>query len=382
MNFSFSHVDTERTGEKYQECSGSPLRACVKCCSRGLALRPSRYDSCVAYKITLIPGDGIGPEVADATVEVLSTLGVPIDWERVELSAAVIEQAGTSLPPNVLESIQRNGVALKGPVTTPIAGGFKSVNVAIRKQLDLFANVRPVFTLPGLKTRFQDVNIDMVIFRENTEDLYSGLEHEIVKDVVESLKIITRYASMRIANYAFAYSKQNHRKKITAVHKANIMKLSDGLFVRCCREVAANYPEIAYNELIVDNAAMQLVMRPETFDVLLLPNLYGDIVSDLAAGLVGGLGVVPGANMGETCAVFEAVHGSAPDIAGQGVANPTALLSSSILMLRHLGEGAAADRLQKAIMAAFRQGDVLTRDLGGSATTRQFTDAVKRYIEA
>lgn len=336
----------------------------------------------MAYKITLIPGDGIGPEVADATVEVLSTLGVPIDWERVELSAAVIEQSGTSLPPNVLESIQRNGVALKGPVTTPIAGGFKSVNVAIRKQLDLFANVRPVFTLPGLKTRFQDVNIDMVIFRENTEDLYSGLEHEIVKDVVESLKIITRYASMRIANYAFAYSKQNHRKKITAVHKANIMKLSDGLFVRCCREVAANYPEIAYNELIVDNAAMQLVMRPETFDVLLLPNLYGDIVSDLAAGLVGGLGVVPGANMGETCAVFEAVHGSAPDIAGQGVANPTALMSSSILMLRHLGEGAAADRLQKAIMAAFRQGDVLTRDLGGSATTRQFTDAVKRYIEA
>ena len=336
----------------------------------------------MAYKITLIPGDGIGPEVADATVEVLSALGVPIEWERVELSASIIEQAGTSLPPYVLESVERTGVALKGPVTTPIAGGFKSVNVAIRKQLDLFANVRPVFTLPGLKTRFQDVNIDMVIFRENTEDLYSGLEHEIIKDVVESLKIITRYASMRIANYAFAYSKKNNRKKITAVHKANIMKLSDGLFIRCCREVAANYPEIAYNELIVDNASMQLVMRPETFDVLLLPNLYGDIVSDLAAGLVGGLGVVPGANMGEKCAVFEAVHGSAPDIAGQGVANPTALMSSSILMLRHLGEGEAANRLQKAIMAAFRQGDVLTRDLGGRATTRQFTDAVKRHIEA
>jgi len=336
----------------------------------------------VAHKITLIPGDGIGPEVADATVEVLGTLGVPIEWERVELSAAIIEKAGVSLPPHVLESVERTGVALKGPVTTPIAGGFKSVNVAIRKQLDLFANVRPVFTLPGLKTRFQDVNIDMVIFRENTEDLYSGLEHEVIKDVVESLKIITRYASMRIANYAFAYSKKNSRKKITAVHKANIMKLSDGLFIRCCREVAANYPEIAYNELIVDNASMQLVMRPETFDVLLLPNLYGDIVSDLAAGLVGGLGVVPGANMGEKCAVFEAVHGSAPDIAGQGVANPTALMSSSILMLRHLGEGVAADRLQQAIMAAFRQGDVLTRDLGGSATTRQFTDAVKRHIEA
>jgi len=340
------------------------------------------YDKTVAHKITLIPGDGIGPEVADATVEVLGTLGVPIEWERVELSAAIIEKAGTSLPPHVLESVERTGVALKGPVTTPIAGGFKSVNVAIRKQLDLFANVRPVFTLPGLKTRFQDVNIDMVIFRENTEDLYSGLEHEIIKDVVESLKIITRYASMRIANYAFAYSKKNNRKKITAVHKANIMKLSDGLFIRCCREVAANYPEIAYNELIVDNASMQLVMRPETFDVLLLPNLYGDIVSDLAAGLVGGLGVVPGANMGEKCAVFEAVHGSAPDIAGQGVANPTALMSSSILMLRHLGEGVAADRLQQAIMAAFRQGDVLTRDLGGTATTRQFTDAVKRHIEA
>ena len=336
----------------------------------------------MAHKITLIPGDGIGPEVADATVEVLSTLGVPIEWERVELSAAIIEKAGVSLPPHVLESVERTGVALKGPVTTPIAGGFKSVNVAIRKQLDLFANVRPVFTLPGLKTRFQDVNIDMVIFRENTEDLYSGLEHEVIKDVVESLKIITRYASMRIANYAFAYSKKNNRRKITAVHKANIMKLSDGLFIRCCREVAANYSEIAYNELIVDNASMQLVMRPETFDVLLLPNLYGDIVSDLAAGLVGGLGVVPGANMGEKCAVFEAVHGSAPDIAGQGVANPTALMSSSILMLRHLGESVAADRLQQAIMAAFRQGDVLTRDLGGTATTRQFTDAVKRHIEA
>jgi isocitrate dehydrogenase (NAD+) len=340
------------------------------------------YDISVAHKITLIPGDGIGPEVADAAVEVLSTLGVSIEWERVELTAAIIEKAGVSLPAYVLESVERTGVALKGPVTTPIAGGFKSVNVAIRKQLDLFANVRPVFTLPGLKTRFQDVNIDMVIFRENTEDLYSGLEHEVIKDVVESLKIITRYASMRIANYAFAYAQKNHRKKITAVHKANIMKLSDGLFIRCCREVAANYPEIAYNELIVDNASMQLVMRPETFDVLLLPNLYGDIVSDLAAGLVGGLGVVPGANMGEKCAVFEAVHGSAPDIAGQGVANPTALMSSSILMLRHLGEGVAADRLQQAIMAAFRQGDVLTRDLGGTATTRQFTDAVKRHIEA
>jgi isocitrate dehydrogenase (NAD+) len=335
----------------------------------------------VAHQITLIPGDGIGPEVAEATVDVLAALGVPIDWERAELSAAIIEQSGTSLPPHVLESIGRTHVALKGPVTTPIAGGFKSVNVAIRKQLDLFANVRPVFTLPGLKTRFQDVNIDMVIFRENTEDLYSGLEHEVVKDVVESLKIITRYASTRIANYAFAYSRQNGRKKVTAVHKANIMKLSDGLFLRCCREVAANYPDIAYNELIVDNASMQLVMRPESFDVLLLPNLYGDIVSDLAAGLVGGLGVVPGANLGEQDAVFEAVHGSAPDIAGRGVANPTALLSSAILMLRHLGEGEAADRLQRALSAVFRAGTALTRDLGGTATTSEFTTAVKRQLD-
>jgi isocitrate dehydrogenase (NAD+) len=334
----------------------------------------------VAHKITLIPGDGIGPEVASATVRVLEALGAKIDWEVAELTAAIIEKSGTSLPPHVLESLERTGVGLKGPVTTPVAGGFKSVNVAIRKQLDLFANVRPVFTLPGLKTRFQDVKIDMVIFRENTEDLYSGLEHEVVKDVVESIKVITRYASMRIAHYAFAFARANGRRKVTAVHKANIMKLSDGLFIRCCREVAAEYPEIAYNELIVDNASMQLVMRPETFDVLLLPNLYGDIVSDLAAGLVGGLGVVPGANMGEKCAVFEAVHGSAPDIAGKGLANPTALISSAILMLRHLGEGAMADRLHAAIAATFRDGEHLTGDLGGTAGTAEFTEAVIRHL--
>lgn len=330
----------------------------------------------MAHKITLLPGDGIGPEVTEATVKVLAALQVPIEWDRQELSAAIIEKEGTSLPAHVLESLERTGIGLKGPVTTPIAGGFKSVNVAIRKRLDLFANVRPVFTLPGLKTRFQDVNIDMVIFRENTEDLYSGLEHEVVKDVVESLKIITRTASMRIAHYAFDYARKNHRKKITAVHKANIMKLSDGLFIRCCREVAAEYPEIAYNELIVDNASMQLVMRPETFDLLLLPNLYGDIVSDLAAGLVGGLGVVPGANIGEKHAVFEAVHGSAPDIAGQGMANPTALMSSAILMLRHIGEYEAAHRLQAAIATTYRQGTALTRDVGGSAHTDDFTAAV------
>lgn len=335
----------------------------------------------MAHKVTLIPGDGIGPEVAAATVQAVNATGVKIDWETAELSAEIIEKTGASLPQYVLDSLERTGVGLKGPVTTPVAGGFRSVNVELRKRLDLFANVRPVFTLPGLKTRYQDVNIDMVIFRENTEDLYSGLEHEVVKDVVESLKIITRYASLRIANYAFAYARKNRRKKVTAVHKANIMKLSDGLFIRCCREVATEYPDIAYNELIVDNAAMQLVMRPETFDILLLPNLYGDIVSDLAAGLVGGLGVVPGANMGEKCAVFEAVHGSAPDIAGHGIANPTALMSSATLMLRHLGESEAADRLQHAIMATYAEGRHLTRDVGGTATTQEFTDAVIRHLQ-
>jgi isocitrate dehydrogenase (NAD+) len=334
----------------------------------------------MAYKIALIPGDGIGPEVAEATLRVLAATGVAIEWERAELNPGVIEKTGRSLPDEVLSVIMRHGIALKGPVTTPIGGGYQSVNVALRKRLDLFANVRPVFTLPGLKTRFQDVNIDMVIFRENTEDLYSGLEHEVVKDVVESLKIITRVASIRIAEYAFAYAKKNGRKKVTAVHKANIMKLSDGLFLRCCREVAAEHPDIGYNELIVDNASMQLVMRPETFDVLLLPNLYGDIVSDLAAGLVGGLGVVPGANIGEKHAVFEAVHGSAPDIAGKGMANPTALLSSAILMLRHLGEGAAADRVQAAVMTTYREGKSLTRDVGGTATTTEFTDTIISHL--
>jgi isocitrate dehydrogenase (NAD+) len=335
----------------------------------------------VTHQVTLIPGDGIGPEVAGATVRVLEATGVSIAWERAELTAAIIERAGATLPGEVLDSIHRTGVALKGPVATPIAGGFKSVNVALRKQLDLFANVRPVFTLPGLRTRFEDVNIDMVIFRENTEDLYSGLEHEVVPDVVESLKIITRRASLRIAEYAFAYALKNNRRKIAAVHKANIMKLSDGLFIRCCREVAARHPEIAYQEFIVDNAAMQLVMRPESFDLLLLPNLYGDIVSDLAAGLVGGLGVVPGANMGESHAVFEAVHGSAPDIAGQGLANPTALMSSAALMLRHLGESAAANRLQSAIAAVYREGRCLTRDVGGTAHTADFTAAVIAHLQ-
>jgi isocitrate dehydrogenase (NAD+) len=329
----------------------------------------------------LIPGDGIGPEVAQAAVRAVEATGVDICWRRAELNEAIILEAGKTLPQYLLDSMNETRVGLKGPVTTPVAGGFQSVNVALRKALDLFANVRPVRTLPGIKTRFSDVHIDMVIFRENTEDLYSGLEHEIVKDVVTSLKVITRTASERIARYAFDYAKRNGRRQVTAIHKANIMKLADGLFLRCCREVAKQFPEIQYKELIVDNASMQLVMRPETFDILLLPNLYGDIVSDLAAGLVGGLGIVPGANMGETHAVFEAVHGSAPDIAGQGKANPTALMLSSVMLLIHLGEIEAAKRLQNAVEATYREGKHLTGDVGGAASTEEFTDAVVRQIK-
>lgn len=305
-----------------------------------------------------------------------------IRWKRVELNEAIILESGRTLPKYLIDSLNETKVGLKGPVTTPIAGGFQSVNVALRKTLDLFANVRPIRTLPGIKTRFADLKIDMVIFRENTEDLYSGLEHEIVKDVVTSLKVITRAASQRIARYAFEYSRKNQRKQVTAIHKANIMKLADGLFLRCCRETAADYPEIQYRELIVDNASMQLVMRPETFDILLLPNLYGDIVSDLAAGLVGGLGIVPGANMGETHAVFEAVHGSAPDLAGQGKANPTALMLSAVMLLTHIGEVEAAYRLQSAVEAVYRQGDSLTGDVGGSASTEEFTEAVIKKLKS
>ncbi|MBS1834824.1 MAG: NAD-dependent isocitrate dehydrogenase [Acidobacteria bacterium] len=324
----------------------------------------------------MIPGDGIGPEVADAAARAIDATGVKIDWERVELNADIIQKRGEVLPPEVLDSLNRTYTGLKGPVTTPIAGGFQSVNVALRKRLDLFANVRPIRSLPGVKTRFQDLKLDMVIFRENTEDLYSGLEHEVVKDVVTSLKVITRTASIRIANYAFDYAKATNRRKVSAVHKANIMKLADGLFLRCCREVAAGHPEVRYEELIVDNASMQLVIRPETFDILLLPNLYGDIISDLCAGLVGGLGIVPGANMGEKHAVFEAVHGSAPDIAGKGIANPTALMLSGVMMLIHLKEMDAANRLQAAIESVYASQTAVTRDLGGNATTQQFTDAV------
>ncbi|HUS04907.1 MAG TPA: isocitrate/isopropylmalate dehydrogenase family protein [Bryobacteraceae bacterium] len=334
----------------------------------------------MSYSVTLIPGDGIGPEVADAAVRAVAATGVNIEWQRAELTADIIQKSGQVLPQHVLDSLARTHVGLKGPVATPIGGGFPSVNVALRKKLDLFANVRPVRTMPGVKTRYMDVKIDMVIFRENTEDVYSGLEHEIITDVVESLKIITRVASIRIAKAAFAFAR-NGRRQVTAVHKANIMKLSDGLFLRCCREVAQEHPGIEYKELIVDNAAMQLVMRPETFDILLLPNLYGDIVSDLGAGLVGGLGIVPGANMGEKNAVFEAVHGSAPDIAGKGIANPTALMLSAVMMLKHLGEEGAALRLQNAIEAVYARREGLTSDVGGTASTSQFTDTVVAAVK-
>jgi isocitrate dehydrogenase (NAD+) len=335
----------------------------------------------VRRRITLIPGDGIGPEVAEATVRVIEATGAEIEWEQVDVGEAAERKTGKFLPDEVFESLARTSVGLKGPVGTPIACGHPSVNVAMRKRLNTFVNFRPVRMLPGLKTRFADLPIDLVIFRENTEDLYSGIEHEVVTDVVESLKVITKTASLRIARAAFEWAALENRRKVTAIHKANIMKMSDGLFLRCCREVAAHFPQIEYAELIVDNACMQLVMRPETFDVLVLPNLYGDIVSDLAAGLVGGLGIVPGANLGENCAVFEAVHGSAPDIAGKGLANPTALMQSARLMLAYIGERERAARLQKAIEAVYAEGRHLTRDVGGGAGTEEFTRAVIGRLE-
>jgi isocitrate dehydrogenase (NAD+) len=334
----------------------------------------------VAHQITLIPGDGIGPEVADATVRAVEATGVAIEWERVDAGLNALAEYGSLLPDEVFASLEFTRVGLKGPTATPIAGGHQSINVALRKKLSLYTNFRPVRMLPGLKTRFHDVPIDLCIFRENTEDLYAGLEHEVVPGVVESLKIITRNASMRIARAAFEYAKRENRCKVTSIHKANIMKLSDGLFLQCCREVAANFPAIEYNELIVDNACMQLVMRPETFDLLVMPNLYGDIISDLAAGLVGGLGIVPSANLGDKHAIFEAVHGTAPDIAGKGLANPTALIQSAVLMLAHLGERDASARLQNALERVYGEGQHLTGDVGGKASTGEFTDAVISHI--
>ena len=334
----------------------------------------------MTYQVTLIPGDGIGPEVAAATVRAVDATGVRIEWERVEAGVRALAEQGQLIPDDVFASLEVTRVGLKGPTATPIAGGHQSINVALRKKLGLYTNFRPVRMLPGLKTRFHDVAIDLAIFRENTEDLYSGLEHEVVAGVVESLKIITRHASMKIARAAFEYARREARRKVTAIHKANIMKLSDGLFLKCCREVAAEFPDIAYNELIVDNACMQLVMRPETFDLLVMPNLYGDIISDLTAGLVGGLGIVPGANIGDHHAIFEAVHGTAPDIAGKGLANPTALMQSAVLMLAHLGEREASARLHNAICRVYAEGRQLTGDVGGKASTAQFTEAVIGHL--
>jgi isocitrate dehydrogenase (NAD+) len=331
----------------------------------------------MTHNITLIPGDGIGPEVTDAVVQILAAAGVAIDWERHDAGVIAVERGGVPLPPELIASIRRNTVALKGPVSTPVGEGFTSVNVSLRKGLDLYANLRPVWNLPGVPARFS--NVDLVIVRENTEDLYAGLEHQIVPGVVESLKIITEKASTRIGRFAFEYARRNGRKRVTAIHKANIMKMSDGLFLESVRAVAKEFSEIAYDERIIDAACMQLVLTPERFDVLVLPNLYGDIVSDLGAGLVGGLGVVGAANLGPACAVFEAVHGSAPDIAGKGVANPTALLLSAVLMLHHIGETTAANAVMKALGSALTSG-VRTRDLGGRATTREFADAVCKVL--
>ena len=326
------------------------------------------------HTITLIPGDGIGPEIIAATVRIIEASGVDIEWETQILGAQAQEKFGSTLPEGTIDSIKRNKVALKGPQMTPIGKGFTSVNVGLRKALDLYANVRPVKALPNIQCRYPD--LDLVVIRENTEDLYAGLEHIVVPGVVESIKIITEKASTRIARYAFEYAVANGRKKVTAVHKANIMKLSDGLFLECFYNVAKDFPDIEADDKIIDNCCMQLVMRPEQFDMLVLENLYGDIVSDLCAGLIGGLGLAPGANIGEQGAVFEAVHGSAPDIAGQGIANPTAILMSGILMLRHLGEMDAAAQIETALLAVFADGKYLTKDLGGNAKTNEFARAI------
>ena len=326
------------------------------------------------HTITLIPGDGIGPEVTNAVVRILEATGVKFQWESYAAGAGAYEKYKEYLPQELLASIERNRVGLKGPVTTPVGEGFPSINVALRKKFELFCNFRPIRNLPGVPTRYPGV--DLIIVRENTEGLYSGIEHEVVPGVVESLKIITEKASTRIARFAFEYARREKRKKIFAIHKANIMKLSDGLFLRCARNVAKEYPEITYGEHIVDNTCMQLVMNPYQYDVLLLENLYGDIVSDLCAAFVGGLGLVPGANLGHECAIFEAVHGSALDIAGKNIANPTALLQSAVLMLRHIREIEAAEKVQAALEHVYQSKEKLTRDMGGTASTSEFADAV------
>jgi isocitrate dehydrogenase (NAD+) len=335
----------------------------------------------LSYAVTLIPGDGIGPELADAARQVLEATGIGFDWDVQQAGEATIASEGTPLPDRVIDSIRANGIAIKGPITTPVGTGFRSVNVGLRQALELYANVRPARSMKGVETRYDDV--DLIIVRENTEDLYAGIEHRVGPDAAESIKIITRAASQRIARYAFEYAVNNGRHKVTAVHKANIMKLSDGLFLESAQQVAAEYAgRVEFEDRIVDNMCMQLVQKPELYDVLVLPNLYGDIVSDLAAGLVGGLGVAPGANIGEKAAVFEPVHGSAPKYAGQNKANPTALILSGALMLRHLGETAAADAVETAVRSVIADGQTVTYDLGGSAGTREFGEAVAARVRA
>jgi len=334
----------------------------------------------MAYRVTLIPGDGTGPELAAALETVIAASGVPVEWERHDAGAAVLERRGTPLPDEVVESVRTTKVAIKGPITTPVGAGFRSVNVALRVALDLYACLRPARSLAGVPSRF--AGIDLVVVRENTEDLYAGVEHQVTPDAAESIKIITRRATERVARFAFDYARAHGRRRVTAVHKANIMKLTDGLFLRVAGEVAADYPDIAFDDRIVDNLCQQLVMAPERFDVLLCPNLYGDIVSDLCAGLIGGPGVAPGANIGAECAVFEAVHGSGPDIAGRDIVNPTAFLLSGALMLEHLGEGAAAGRVYDAVAAVVADGRQVTRDLGGTAGTQEFARAVAARLSA
>ncbi|HYL11532.1 MAG TPA: isocitrate dehydrogenase (NAD(+)) [Terriglobales bacterium] len=334
----------------------------------------------MTYRITLIPGDGIGPEVTGATVRILEATGIKFEWETFDAGAEAYEKFHEYIPKDLIESIERTHVGLKGPVTTPIGGGFPSINVELRKRFELYANFRPIRNLPHIPTRYPDV--DLIIVRENTEGLYSGIEHEVVPGVVESLKIMTEKASTRIARFAFEYARKNKRKKIHAIHKANIMKLSDGLFLRCARNIAKQYPEITYGEHIVDNTCMQLVMNPYQYDMLLMENLYGDILSDLCAAFVGGLGFVPGANFGDEIAIFEAVHGSAPDIAGKNIANPTAVLRSALLMLRHIGEPEAALKIRNALEKVYRDRDKLTRDVGGKASTSQFADHIIKAMES
>ncbi|HMF50245.1 MAG TPA: isocitrate dehydrogenase (NAD(+)) [Candidatus Saccharimonadales bacterium] len=332
------------------------------------------------HNITLIPGDGIGPEVTKPTLEIIEAAGVKVNWEIHAAGAEALKKHGTTIPQPLMDSFEKNRIALKGPVATPVGEGFASVNVELRKTFNLYANLRPIKNLPGVKARYQDV--DLIIVRENTEGLYSGIEHEVVPGVMESLKIITEKASTKIAKFAFAYAKKYRRKKVSAVHKANIMKLTDGLFLDCARNVSKKYKNIGFTDIIVDNACMQLVLNPLQFDILLLENLYGDIVSDLAAGLVGGLGVVAGANLGDTHALFEPVHGSAPDIKGKGIANPTAMILAAVMMLNHINERDAAERIFAALETILKRGDCLTRDLGGSATTKKFAESIKREIES